>query len=41
MNMEFSHTTRSSKLTKDKLLELVLSKLSEEEKTNLRKILDE
>ncbi|OOF38846.1 transcriptional regulator [Rodentibacter rarus] len=41
MNMEFSHTTRSSKLTKDKLLELVLGKLSEEEKANLRKILDE
>lgn len=41
MNMEFGHTTRSSKLTKDKLLELVLSKLSVEEKANLRKILDE
>ena len=36
MNMEFGHTTRSSKL-----LELVLGKLSEEEKANLRKILDE
>ena len=41
MNMEFGHTTRSSKLTKDKLLELVLSKLSVEEKANLKKILDE
>ena len=41
MNMEFGHTTRSSKLTKDKLLELVLGKLSDEEKANLRKILDD
>ena len=39
MNMEFGHTTRASKLTKDKLLELVLGKLSDEEKANLRKIL--
>lgn len=37
--MEFGHTTRASKLTKDKLLELVLGKLSDEEKANLRKIL--
>ncbi|OOF58913.1 ogr/Delta-like zinc finger family protein [Rodentibacter myodis] len=41
MNMEFSHTTRSSKLTKDKLLALVLGKLSKEEKANLRKLLDD
>lgn len=41
MNMEFGHTTRASKLTKDKLLELVLGKLSDEEKANLRKILDD
>lgn len=39
--MEFGHTTRASKLTKDKLLELVLGKLSDEEKANLRKILDD
>lgn len=41
MNMEFGHTTRSSKLTKDKLLELVLGKLSDDEKAKLRKILDD
>ncbi|QPB43057.1 ogr/Delta-like zinc finger family protein [Rodentibacter haemolyticus] len=41
MNMEFSHTTRSSNLTKDKLLELILGKLSEDDKANLRKILDD
>jgi len=36
MNMEFGHTTRSSKLTKDKLLELVLGKLSDDEKAKLK-----
>lgn len=41
MNMEFSHTTRSSKLTKENLLKLTLRQLSQEDKDNLIKLLKE
>ena len=39
MNMEFGYTTRSSKLTKYNLLELVFSIFSVEQKSYLRGIL--
>ncbi|WP_256856104.1 ogr/Delta-like zinc finger family protein [Rodentibacter ratti] len=41
MNMEFSHTTRSSKLTKENLLKLTLQQLSQEDKDNLMRLLKE
>ncbi|MBN6067863.1 ogr/Delta-like zinc finger family protein [Aggregatibacter actinomycetemcomitans] len=41
MNLEFSHSTSSSLLTKDQLLALTLSQLSEDDKNRIRKMLDE
>ncbi|MFD1806238.1 ogr/Delta-like zinc finger family protein [Pasteurella oralis] len=40
-NLEFSHSTSSSLLTKDKLLALTLSQLSKEDKEKIKKLLDE
>nr|DAY04029.1 MAG TPA: hypothetical protein [Caudoviricetes sp.] len=41
MNLEFSHSTSSSLLTKDQLLALTLSQLSEDDKDKIRKLLNE
>ncbi|AWI51402.1 transcriptional regulator [Actinobacillus porcitonsillarum] len=39
MNLEFSHTTTSSKLTKDGLIKYLLGKLSNADKNELLKII--
>ncbi len=41
MNLEFSHSTSSSLMTKDQLLALTLSQLSEDDKDKIRKLLNE
>ena len=41
MNLEFSHSTSSSLLTKDQLLALTLSQLSDVDKDKIRQILNE
>ncbi|RRN04773.1 transcriptional regulator [Bibersteinia trehalosi] len=39
MNLEFSHTTSTSKLTKDGLLKYLIGKLSEADKNELFKLI--
>lgn len=41
MNLEFSHSTKSSLLTKDQLLSLTLNRLSEDDKEKIRQLLNE
>ncbi|MFZ7175170.1 ogr/Delta-like zinc finger family protein [[Pasteurella] aerogenes] len=40
MNLEFSHTTQSSKLTQDGLLSYLIGKLSDDERLKLKEILE-
>lgn len=41
MNLEFSHTTRTSQLTQKELISYLVKNLSQSDKTELKKILEE
>lgn len=41
VNQEFSHTTKTSQLTKDGLLKYLIDQLSEKDREDLKKLLDQ